>query len=208
MQHASFLDHEYQRCTRRLETAPQTPALYVQRGMVSFKRGDMPAAIADFDYAEQLSPTLTPYLWQRGLAYYYAARFADGVRQFTVDLTVNAHDVEETVWRYLCLAQLRGAAAARAVLTPVRHDPRPVMASVYHVFAGTRDAESVLTQYQEGSRPERFYSQLYVGLYFEAVQDASRACQHIVQAAAMQMVDDYMGWVALVHQRLRGWEAC
>ena len=33
-----------------------------------------------------------------------------------------------------------------------------------------------------------------------------RARQYITQAAAMQIVDDYMGWVAMVHQRLRGWD--
>jgi hypothetical protein len=24
----------------------------------------------------------------------------------------------------------------------------------------------------------------------------------------MQVIEDYMGWVAIVHQRLRGWASC
>ena len=31
------------------------------------------------------------------------------------------------------------------------------------------------------------------------------ARQHVTQAAELQILDDYMGWLAIVHQRLRGW---
>ena len=205
MNHVSTLGNELQHLTSHLEADPHNPQIYIQRGMVYFKLGSITEAIGDFDRAEHLNPALTPYLWQRGLAYYYADRFADGAKQFEVDLTVNGHDVEETVWRYLCQAQVQGAQAARASLLPVRHDFRPVMAWVYKLFAGECDAETVLAQYCDAGRRERFYSALYVGLYGEAERDAARARQHITQAAEMQVVDDYMGWVALVHRRLRGW---
>jgi len=174
--------------------------------MAYFKLGSITEAIGDFDRAEHLNPALTPYLWQRGLAYYYAERFADGAKQFEVDLTINKHDVEETVWRYLCQAQLQSAQVAREGLLPVQNDARPVMAWVYKLFAGEYEAETVLAQYRDAGQREQFYSHLYVGLYYEAEHDAARARQYITQAAAMQVVDDYMGWVAMVHQRLRGWE--
>src|SRR6266581_5858097 len=206
MSHAALLESEVQRLTRQLDTDPRHPQVYIQRGMTYFKLGHIAEAIADFDRAEHLNPALTPYLWQRGLAYYYAERFADGAKQFEVDLTVNGHDVEETVWRYLCQAQVQGAQAARASLLPVRHDSRPVMAWVYKLFAGECDAETVLAQHRDAGRRDRFYSALYVGLYAEAERDEACARQHITQAAEMQVVDDYMGWVALVHQRLRGWD--
>jgi tetratricopeptide (TPR) repeat protein len=206
MKHVSTLETELQRLTSHLEADPNNPQVYIQRGMVYFKLGSITAAIDDFDRAEHLNPALTPYLWQRGLAYYYAERFADGAKQFEVDLTVNGHDVEETVWRYLCQAQVQGAPAARASLLPVRHDARPVMAWVYKLFAGECDAETVLAQHRDAGRREGFYSALYVGLYAEAERDTMRARQYITQAAEMQVVDDYMGWVALVHQHLRGWD--
>jgi tetratricopeptide (TPR) repeat protein len=206
MNHVSNLENELQRLTQHLEVEPCNAQIYVQRGMAHFKLGYIAEAIGDFDYAAHLNPALTPYLWQRGLAYYYAERFADGANQFEVDLTVNGHDVEETVWRYLCQAQLQGAPAARAGLLPVRHDARPVMEWVYKLFAGECDAETVLAQHRHAGRRERFYSALYVGLYAEAERDAARARQHITQAAEMKVVEDYMGWVAMVHQRLRGWD--
>jgi tetratricopeptide (TPR) repeat protein len=206
MNHVALLESQLQRLTRHLDTDPHQPTVYIQRGMTYFKLGHIAEAIADFDRAEHLNPALTPYLWQRGLAYYYAERFADGAKQFEVDLTVNKHDVEETVWRYLCQAQLQGAQAARVSLLPVRNDARPVMAWVYKLFAGECDAEMVLAQYRDAGRREQFYSHLYVGLYYEAERDEPHARQYITQAAAMQIVDDYMGWVAMVHQHLRGWD--
>jgi hypothetical protein len=111
--------------------------------------------------------------------------------------------VEETVWRYLCQAQLQDAEAARHDLLPVRHDPRPVMATVYERFAGTCDSDALLAMAR--NRGERFYSQLYAGLYFEAERDVARARYHITQAAEMQVLDDYMGWLAIVHRQQRGW---
>ncbi len=206
MTHVAILESELQRLTRHLDTDPHHPQVYIQRGMTYFKLGHIAEAIADFDRAEHLNPALTPSLWQRGLAYYYAERFADGAKQFEVDLTVNKHDVEETVWRYLCQAQLQGTQVARASLLPVRHDARPVMAWVYKLFAGECDAEMVCAQYRDTGRREQFYSHLYVGLYYEAERDEPHARQYITQAAAMQIVDDYMGWVAMVHQHLRGWD--
>ena len=194
-----------QHLTQRLAADPHNSRLYIERGMTHFKLCDMTAALGDFDRAEQLNPALTPYLWQRGLTYYYMQRFADGAKQFERDLTVNGHDVEETVWRYLCQAQLHGAPAARAALLPVRHEARPVMAWVYKLFAGECDAAAVLAQHLDTGRRERFYSLLYVGLYFEAQHDGERARHYITQAAEMQVLDDYMGWVAIVHQHLRSW---
>ena len=89
MNHVAVLESALQRLTHHLDADPHQPRVYIQRGMTYFKLGHIAAAITDFDRAEHLNPALTPYLWQRGLAYYYAERFADGARQFEVDLTVN-----------------------------------------------------------------------------------------------------------------------
>jgi tetratricopeptide (TPR) repeat protein len=205
MPHRSALETALQHLQQRLEAEPHNPQTYMERGMTYFKMGYIAAAIADFDRAEQLNPALTPYLWQRGLAYYYAERFEEGAIQFETDLMVHGQDVEETVWRYLCQARVQGPSAAREALLPVRHDPRPVMAWVYRLFTGACEAETVLAQHQGGGRRERFYCHLYVGLYYEAEQAEDRARLLITQAAEMQVLDDYMGWLAIVHRRLRGW---
>jgi tetratricopeptide (TPR) repeat protein len=209
MHDLSSVTSEVQRLTTALAADPLNAPLYIQRGMACFQLGDIAASIEDFDRAERLTPTLTPYLWQRGIAYYYAERFEDGAQQFEVDLTVNGHDVEETLWRYLCQAQLHGVDAARGRLLPVCNDSRPVMNKVYELFSGACNAAQVIAQYHTAERRNCFYSHLYVGLYFEVARDVDRARHHIGQAAEMQILEDYMGWVAIVHQRLRGWtHAC
>jgi lipoprotein NlpI len=199
------VEQAVQRLMRRLAEGEINPRLYIQRGMASFQLGHVEAAIDDFDRAEPLNPALTPYFWQRGIAYYYAERFADGARQFEVDLSVNGSNVEETVWRYLCQAQLDGAVTARQALARVGGDSRPVMGWVYGLFSGTCSAEQVLDQYRDAGRRDLFYSRLYVGLYLEAERDRERSRDFITQPAEMQVLEDYMGWVAVVHRHLRGW---
>lgn len=206
---------ELQHWNQLLSADPDNPKLYVRRGMTQFKLGNIIESIEDFDQAEQLDPRLTPYLWQRGLSYYYAHRFAEGIQQFEVDLTVNAEDVEETVWRYLCMAQLQGVEAARNALLPVRNDPRLIMRAIYQLFAGSSTPEQVLAEGERQGNQGKFYSQLYVGLYYEAQypvnqQSPELAKPHLNQAVQLfetvYQTDDYMGYLAVVHQHQRGWE--
>ncbi len=189
-----------------VRTNPQNPNAYIRRGMAHFKLAHIQEAIQDFDRAEALKPDLHPYLWQRGLAYYYASRYEEGALQFEADLQVNAQDVEETVWRYLCIARSRGQAAARSSLLTVSQDPRPVMTRVYNLFAGTCTPEVVLARGRQGDDRDQFYSHLYVGLYYEATHQPLLACQHLCRAAEQYVLDDYMWYLARVHCHLRCWQ--
>uniref|UniRef100_B8HRQ9 Uncharacterized protein n=1 Tax=Cyanothece sp. (strain PCC 7425 / ATCC 29141) TaxID=395961 RepID=B8HRQ9_CYAP4 len=196
---------ELQLWDQRLKINPRNPQAYVRRGMVRFKLAQIQASIADFDQAEALQPALTPYLWQRGLSYYYAEQFEAGARQFELDLQVNYQDVEETVWRFLCLARSQGLAAARTSLIPVKTDSRPIMARIYRLFAGNCSPEDVLLGgQQEGSRGA-FYANLYVGLFYEAAHQETLARPYLVKAAEEYCLDDYMWHLARVHRYLRGW---
>lgn len=184
----------------------RNPNAFVRRGMVQFKLGQIAASIRDFDHAEQLDARLTPYLWQRGLAYYYDQQYEAGARQFELDLAVNGQDVEETVWRYLCLAQSRGVASAIALLLPVRQDPRPFMRRVYDLYAGQCDFPTFLAEVAQEDDRGRFYRHLYAGLYAEVHQDEATARQQLAIAAEQYPLDDYMWHVAIVHRHLRGWD--
>jgi len=71
----------------------------VFQGMEAFRKGDVEGSIRLFDQAERVQgPSLTPYLWQRGISYYYANDFAQASRQFRTDVQVNPSDTEEIVW--------------------------------------------------------------------------------------------------------------
>lgn len=205
MANQNVLDNELKRWNQIICDRPNDPQAYVRRGMVNFKLAKIDESIADFDRAELLEPRLLPYLWQRGLSYYYAARFEEGAKQFEVDLTVNAQDVEETVWRYLCIARLKGITEARNSLLVVKNDPRLVMRSVYELFAGNCSANDVLAAGQKEGKRGNFYSHLYLGLYYEAESDPEQACKYILKAVHDYPLDDYMWYLAGVHQILRGW---
>lgn len=188
-----------------ISSQPNQSKAYIRRGMVKFKLAQINESIQDFDLAEKLEPSILPYLWQRGLSFYYAERFAEGAKQFEVDLTVNSQDVEETVWRYLCIAGYQGVMEARNSLLPIKNDPRPVMNWVYELFAGNCSPEDVLKVGEKDGKRGNFYSHLYVGLYYEAESQTEQAQKYIVKAAEEYQLDDYMWYLAKVHQKLRGW---
>jgi tetratricopeptide (TPR) repeat protein len=71
---------------------------YVQDGMLAFRLGNVSKSIELFDMAEQMDASISPYLWQRGLSYYYANDFEKASQQFRADVRVNPYDVEEVVW--------------------------------------------------------------------------------------------------------------
>lgn len=202
---SNSLGNQLKRWNEIIHNQPKNPNAYIRRGMVNFQLAKIEESIQDFDMAEQLDSRLTPYLWQRGLSYYYAERFAEGAQQFEIDLTVNAQDVEETVWRYLCVARLTNVTEACNFLLTVKNDPRRVMQRVYDLYAGYSTPDDVLIVGQlEGDRGN-FYSHLYLGLYYEAQNNLDLAQDYIVKAAENYKIDDYMWYLAQVHQKLRGW---
>jgi tetratricopeptide (TPR) repeat protein len=203
---SNLLEKELVRWNDIICTRTHDPRAYIHRGMVHFKLANIDESIADFDIAEQLDSRLTPYLWQRGLSYYYAEKFADGAKQFEVDLSVNSQDVEETIWRYLCIARLYGAAKARQSLLPVKNDPRLVMQRVYDLYAGHCSTDDVLAVGTNNDKRAKFYGYLYIGLYFEAENRTDQARHYMTQAFNEYEIDDYMWHVAAIHQKLRGWD--
>ncbi|MBD2129457.1 hypothetical protein NDI39_10970 [Microcoleus sp. ZQ-A2] len=205
MTHQNILKNELDRWNQIIRANPNDSQAYVRRGMVNFKLTKIAESIADFDQAEALEPRLLPYLWQRGLSYYYAERFEEGAKQFEVDLTVNAQDVEETVWRYLCIAQLKGVTEARNSLLVVKNDPRLVMRNVYELYAGNCTPNDVLAAGQKEGKRGNFYSHLYLGLYYEVESDQEQSRNYILKAVDQYPLDDYMWHLACVHQKLRGW---
>jgi tetratricopeptide (TPR) repeat protein len=184
---------------------PTNIKAYIQRGMVYFQLAQIDESIGDFDKAEQLDPEIKPYLWQRGLSYYYAERFVEGAQQFEIDLTVNSQDVEETVWRYLCIARLEGIEAARNTLLPVKNDPRQVMRYIYDLYADNYKIDDIVSISESQGKQSNFYSHLYLGLYYEAQNDTENASKYIVKAADKYQINDYMCHLAQVHKILRNW---
>ena len=186
---------------------PDAAEAYDQRGSQHFMLGRIAESIDDFDRFIKLRPQQAPWHWKRGISYYYAGRFDDGRRQFEGYQTVDDTDVENAVWRYLCMARSAGVPAARDAMLPIKRDPRVPMMEVYALYSGKAQSDDVLAAARAagatpaGKNAALFYAHFYLGLYHEAAGDVARAREHISTAAEKHKIGHYMWNVADVHAR-------
>ncbi|MGH7192992.1 MAG: tetratricopeptide repeat protein, partial [Candidatus Saccharimonadales bacterium] len=103
---------------------PNRADSYDHRGSEELKQGHAGRAIADFDRAIELDPPREAGHWRRGIAYYFAGQYKKGAQQFEGYQTVDDNDVENAVWRFLCMAREQGVAPARKALLKIKHDRR------------------------------------------------------------------------------------
>ena len=182
----------------------QSPQALLDRAVTEFEQGRFAASAKTFDELVAVMPRREADLWQRGIALYYAGRYADCRRQFELHRTVNPDDVENAAWHFLCVAREQNAAAARAALLPVGPDPRSPMREIYQMFAGRMEPQDMIKAAGE-SASAKFYAELYAALHYEAHGQTALALQHIKAAAGDRYADagGYMHMVARVHLRAR-----
>jgi hypothetical protein len=80
------------------------------------------------------------------------------------------------------------------------------MKSIYDLFAGNCTTDDVLNVGKLAGLKGKFYSHLYLGLYYEAENNLPLTQEYIVKAADEYKIDDYMWYLAVVHKQLREWE--
>lgn len=190
-------------------TRPAPPwQVFLLRGQVNFRLARIPAALTDFDHVVALAPEQEPYLWQRGIAQYYAGRYEDCRRQFELHRTVNPDDVENAAWHMLCVAARDGWAEARAAALPVGPDPRRPMTVIYDLYRGKARLRDLLAAGGvdppdvERNDQRAFYTFLYGGLYLEAIGQTEQGRTMLAKAATLGE-GQYMGEVARVHLLVR-----
>ena len=172
------------------------------RAVADFEKGRIADSVAGFDRLAKLVPDQEPQLWQRGIALYYAGRYADCREQFESHRTVNPNDVENAAWHFLCVAKAESPEKARAALLPVGPDARVPMSQIYQMFRGDLPPESVLAAAGTQVEPQ-FYAYLYAGLYQEALGNGDKAREYITAAAQDRYAaGGYMHTVARVHRKL------
>ena len=165
-----------------------------------FRAGRVEQSLAGFDRVAAMSPADAPYLWQRGIAQYYAGRFRECRDMFVSHRTVNPDDVENAAWHFLCVARAESPETARKQILPVGPDARLPMREVYQMFQGKMTQAQVMKA--AGTDPSaQFFARLYIGLYLEATgnRDAGRAQIEIAAEERFARVGGYMHDVARVH---------
>jgi lipoprotein NlpI len=184
--------------------AQPSPDELMARADAALLSGRVDEAVQGFDAVVAARPANGPYLWQRGIALFYAGRYTDCRLQFEAHRLVNPDDVENAAWHFLCAAHETSFAAARRGLLPVGPDRRSPMHEVYEMLRGTLTPQAVLDA-GKGSVSGRFYGALYVALFYDAQGDRARARTHIETAAREEFsrAGGYMHAVAVLHARTR-----
>jgi lipoprotein NlpI len=185
--------------------------LYSKRGDSLFFLAKFKEAVADYDKLVELKPELDASHWRRGIAYYYAGRYADAAAQFERYHSFDNVDRENGIWRYLSQAMEKGRDEAQKELLRYEKDDREPFGDVYRLFAGTITPEQVLeniaaAKVSDLERKKReFYAELYIGLHLSVLKHDQQALEHLAKAAANTWAPDagygphYMWRVAKLH---------
>jgi lipoprotein NlpI len=202
-------DHEraIARLSDVIKEDPKLALAWYQRGREQFCAGHVNQSIADFDEYVKLEPQAAQRLWERGISYYYAVDFEKGAKQFEEYQKYHDQDVENAVWRYLCVARSSGVEKARANLLPITSDPRVPMMQIYALYQGKLKPDDVLAAAnanppnKELHNQRLFYAHLYIGLWHEVAGNADEAKKHILEAEKHK-IGHYMWDVVHVHAEL------
>jgi lipoprotein NlpI len=191
---------------RAIELNPKNADFLELRGTASFMLGRFKEAITDFDREIELNPDREPWHWKRGLAYYYAGEYEKGRRQFERYHERADNDVENGIWRLLCMAKLKefGLAGAQKEMLKVRPDSRVGMMEAYAMFAGEKSPNDVLAAFESGKpnaeelNHRRFYAHLYLGLYHDLIGRPDDARKHL-KTAVKHHITHFMHDIARLH---------
>ena len=193
---------------KAIRQSPAAATPYYWRGRSLFCLAKIKPAVADFDRFVELAPKMESQQWERGIALYYAGEFERGARQFELYQTYHDNDVENSTWRYLCVARSKGVDEAIKTMLPIKDDPRVPMMKIYDLYRGKLAPADVLAAVKADSpRAEeltarQFYAHLYLGLWYEAAGKTELAAKHVGEAERHK-IGHYMWNVAQVHNQLR-----
>ncbi|KAK6143888.1 hypothetical protein DH2020_024236 [Rehmannia glutinosa] len=195
----------------------------VRRGMLRFRQGDVQGSLVEFDKAIELDPRQKACDQIFGREGYHCTILTEGAEQFRLDVAQNPNDTEESIWCFLCEAQLYGVDEARKRFLEVGTDSRPVMREAYRMFKDGGDPEKVIdinsysmlllcsslvAAFSGGRESEYFYASLYAGLYYESQNKSDEAKLHLTAACKSpygSRSDDFMASLAKVHCDCRNW---
>ncbi|MDH3626385.1 MAG: hypothetical protein OEV00_00245 [Acidobacteriota bacterium] len=177
--------------------------------VAAFRQLEMAESARFFDLQIAAKPDDKPELWERGIALYYAERWADCADQFESHHTVNPGDVENAVWHYLCVAKTEGHEVARERMYP-QDDSRVPMPEVWGLFRGTKSVDDVLAAAEKTGAPDselrqlgRFHAHLYIALWHESNGDSENSLAHLQRGLQGLSSGHFMEMVARAHLQLR-----
>ncbi|MFP6584440.1 MAG: hypothetical protein VCD00_18045 [Candidatus Hydrogenedentota bacterium] len=159
------------------------------RAEILFRLGRFEEAIKDYDTSIQFKwPHDDNSCWERGLAQYYAGDFQAGAEQFVRYHRVGALDIENGIWRFLCIAEAEGIEKARAMILHYPRKMRNPFPSLLDLYLGEGKSEAVLEEANRDvtSEEERttnaFNAHYYLAKYYDITDQTTLARTHIQKA--------------------------
>ncbi len=175
------------------------------RGIVNLKAGNAAAAVADFDAFLAKNPREAKGHWQRGIACYYAGKFAEGQRQFESYQDFDNADIENALWRFMCMTKSDGLEKAKAAMLKIGDDRRVPMRDIYEMYLGRKTPDEVVEAATAGGvtnevkNRQLFYAHLYLGIWFDLTGETKKALDHLNRAVEHR-INHTMWDVARVHR--------
>lgn len=211
---AHLQSREFKEAVEDFDTAikqdSEQAVAYYYRGRARFQLGLIKESVEDFDQYVKLRPAIESRQWERGIAMYYAEQFKRGADQFELYQTFHDNDVENSVWRFLCMTPDVGVDKAREVMLPIKNDPRIPMMKIFEMYRGKATPQDVLDDAKrddptdETLKGRLFYAHLYLGLFYEVTGKKKDAMKYIKLAADESLathpgINSYMWDVAKIH---------
>lgn len=191
--------------TKVIELDPKDSDAYHARGCLYFKANQMKESLADFDKYLEAAPERRPSHWQRGITAYYAGEYDEGKKQFEGYQKFDSADVENAVWRFMCMMKASDLKKARADILKIGDDRRVPMRQIYDLFAGTKTPADVMAAAEKSDDPvtksrQLFYAHLYLGIWYDLLGERAKALEHLNKATDDHRIGHYMWDVARVHR--------
>lgn len=170
-----------------IKAAPDSVALYSQRGDAHLFLGHFAESVADFEKMIALKPSEDAPHWRLGIAYYFNGAFEKSSKQFVKYQDYETGDRENGIWKFLADAKVLGLEAARkAMLEYTRFDREPFPA-LYTMFA-TGKTDDLFTEMKAKKLTENedvmFFANYYAGLNESLLDHREKALELLHKAVA------------------------
>jgi lipoprotein NlpI len=172
---------------------------------IYLRTGKVDSAARLFDRYLESEPEEMRGLWQRGIALYFIGDYKRAAKQFEEHRKVNANDVENAAWHFLCVAKAESFTKARELVLPAPGDPRVPLEEI-HLMLKSGDTGAVnkrvnRTPADSQARADAtFYGDFYLGLYADATGDREKA-RELLTRTAQGAPHHYMGDIARVYAK-------
>ena len=187
--------------------------LHHERAEILFRLGRFTEAVRDYDTAARFGrPHNEDSCWERGLAQYYAGDFRGGREQFSRYHRVGPTDIENGLWRFLCIAEEEGIAKARETTIEYPRKVRKPFPALLALYLDKGSVDAVLDEARRGTSSVEelttnlFYAHYYLGKYYEIVDQKDRALTHVQEALKHKIPDFMYACAEADEKRLEGTE--